>query len=88
MLKTAFGCVAALLVAVTVVAADVNVEGVKCVISGGPVDATKSVDYKDAKLFFCCGNCPGAFKADNEDHAMKANHSWLPLSNSNRRHAR
>lgn len=30
----------------------------KCPISGKPVDATKTVSYKDKTVGFCCGNCP------------------------------
>lgn len=64
---------AALLVAMIVAAvyAEVKLEGVKCPISGQPVKADKTVDYKGAKVYFCCENCPKSFNA--EKNATKAN---------------
>ena len=34
---------------------------VKCPLSGKAVDETKTVVYKDSKVYFCCENCPKAF---------------------------
>lgn len=48
-----------------------------CPVSGQPVDETKFVEYKDAKVYFCCGNCPGAFKKDTAKFAAKANHQLV-----------
>ena len=44
-----------------------------CPLSGKDIDKTKSVDYKGAKVYFCCGNCPGAFEKDPTKFAAKAN---------------
>lgn len=29
----------------------------KCVFTGGPINAEKSIDVKGSKVSFCCGNC-------------------------------
>lgn len=44
----------------------------KCVVSGAPAKEANSVDYKGKKVYFCCMNCPKAFKADPEKFATKA----------------
>ncbi|MFO1062621.1 MAG: hypothetical protein U0892_01935 [Pirellulales bacterium] len=49
-------------------------EGVKCLLQAGkPANESKSVDYKDGKVYFCCDNCVKAFDAKKEDHATKGN---------------
>lgn len=67
------GAMSVALLTLTAFAADeVKLEGVKCVLNpNGPAKADKSVDYKGAKVFFCCGNCPKKF--DAEKHAVAAN---------------
>jgi YHS domain-containing protein len=50
-----------------------DLEGVKCPVSGAPVKAAQKVDYKGGEVYFCCGKCPGAFTADTEKFAAKAN---------------
>jgi YHS domain-containing protein len=57
----------------TVIAEDVNLEGIKCVVAPKDAQASKSADYKDAKVFFCCGNCAGKFTSDPSKFAEKAN---------------
>jgi YHS domain-containing protein len=47
--------------------------GVKCVVSGKPINAKAFVDYKGGKTYFCCPNCPKAFKANTAKFATKAN---------------
>src|SRR5262245_21280626 len=68
---------AALLVAMIVAAvyAEVKLDGVKCPVSGKPVKADKTVDYKGAKVYFCCENCPKSFNA--EKHGTKANYQLV-----------
>lgn len=44
-----------------------------CPVSGKAIDMTKSLDYKGGKVYFCCGNCPGAFQKDTAKFAAKAN---------------
>jgi len=70
-------CVAA--VFATAYAADeIKVEGIKCVVAGNKdAKAANSVDYKGGKVFFCCQNCPKAFKADTAKFAAKANHQLV-----------
>ena len=52
-----------------------KLEGVKCPLSGKPVKADKSVDYKGGKVYFCCANCPNAF--DAKKHGNKGNHQLV-----------
>lgn len=54
------------------VAADL--EGVKCPVSGKAAQEAHAVDYNGGKVYFCCPNCPKAFKANTEKFASKANH--------------
>ena len=78
MIKKVFSCFAVLLVAAaTVVAADVDLEGVKCVVADKPASADKSAEYKGANVFFCCGNCAGKFAEDPKKFAVKANHQLV-----------
>jgi transcription elongation factor Elf1 len=44
-----------------------------CPVSGKPALEDKTVDYKGAKVYFCCGNCPGAFTKDTAKYSAKAN---------------
>ncbi len=74
MLKKVLSCVAVMLVAcATVVGGDVNLEGVKCIVAPKDALASKSAEYKDAKVYFCCGNCAGKFAAEPKKFAEKAN---------------
>ena len=68
---------AVLLVAAVSVSATAGpkLDGVKCPLSGKPVKADKSVDFKGGKVFFCCDNCPKAF--DAKKHAPKGNHQLV-----------
>ena len=58
-------------------AAEIKLEGVKCVVAGKPAKAGTEVDYKGGKVFFCCLNCPKSFQATKEKFATKANHQLL-----------
>lgn len=44
-----------------------------CPVSGKPALEDKSVEYKGAKVYFCCENCPKAFAKDTAKFATKAN---------------
>jgi hypothetical protein len=48
-----------------------------CPVSGKAIDMSKSVAYKGAKVYFCCGNCPGAFEKDTAKFSTKANHQLV-----------
>jgi YHS domain-containing protein len=55
-------------------AADVNLKGVNCLIAGSKAAKEQcTADYKGGKVYFCCGNCPKAFKDDTAKFAVKAN---------------
>ena len=65
---------AMILVAGTVaIAADVELKGIKCVMSGKDAAADITADYKDAKIYFCCSGCAGGFARSSEKYAVKAN---------------
>lgn len=69
-------CVA--LLAVSLVAAEIKLEGVKCVMNPkANAKMEKSLEYKGGKVFFCCDNCPKGFtskiKAGDEVVAAKGN---------------
>ncbi len=74
MIKKITSVLAVMLVAcATVIGGDVNLEGVKCVVAPKDAQANKSADYKDGKVYFCCGNCAGKFAKDSKPFVEKAN---------------
>ncbi|TWU22500.1 YHS domain protein [Novipirellula galeiformis] len=77
MKKVASVFAVALIATATVFAGEVKLDGVKCVIAPKPADASKSADYKDAKVYFCCNGCAGKFAKDTEKFATKANHQLV-----------
>lgn len=57
-----------------ILAEEVKLDGVKCILNPkAAAKADKSVDYKGAKVYFCCDNCPKAFAKDTAKFAAKAN---------------
>src|SRR6056297_1928679 len=78
MLKKPFSFAAVLLVAgATVFAADVKLDGVKCVVAPRDAKMDKSAEYKEGNVYFCCGNCAGKFAKDSKPFATKANHQLV-----------
>lgn len=74
MMKKVATSLAVLLVAgATVVAADVDLEGIKCVVANRSAKASNAVEYKDAEVYFCCSNCPKKFAENPKKFATKAN---------------
>ncbi len=73
---------AAILVASSVANAQ-DLTGVKCILNGKKsAKASASVDYQGGKVYFCCGNCVKAFKADMKlkdkaKYTTKANHQLV-----------
>lgn len=61
------------------IAADskVAVDKLKCFISGTAVKEDKTSDWKDGKVYFCCGNCLKKFDGNKKDFAAKANHQLI-----------
>ena len=58
----ATSCVA--LLTVSLIAAEVDLDGVKCVMNPkAAAKADKGLDYKGGQVFFCCDNCPKGFAA-------------------------
>ena len=78
MLKKVMSCLAILLVAgATVVAGDADLKGVKCVVADKAASEGKSADYRDGKVYFCCGGCAGKFAENTKKYAVKANHQLV-----------
>ena len=64
----------ALCLGVSVQGADKPEKGApKCPVSGKAINKDHAVAYKDGQVYFCCENCPKAFKADTAKYATKAN---------------
>lgn len=64
----------AVLVTATLVAGDIDLKKVKCAMNpkaGAKID--KFASYKDAKVFFCCGNCLKKFSGSPTKFATSAN---------------
>jgi YHS domain-containing protein len=62
------------------IAADskVAVDKLKCLVAGtAAAKEDKSSDWKDGKVYFCCGNCLKKFDADKKAFAAKANHQLI-----------
>ena len=71
------GLCAALLLALGV-SADEQAEGggkkefkAVCPVSGQAAKEESSIEYKGKKVYFCCGNCPAAFKKEPEKYLAK-----------------
>ncbi|MFG0261086.1 MAG: hypothetical protein ACF788_01675 [Novipirellula sp. JB048] len=73
MKKVASVFAVALIATATVFAGEAKLDDIKCVVASKPVDASKSADYKDAKVYFCCNGCAGKFTKDTKKFATKAN---------------
>jgi hypothetical protein len=72
--------VASMIAVGTLVAEDadkVDLSKIKCVVSGKPINPDATVEYKKAKVYFCCEGCPGAFEKDTAKFAAKANHQLV-----------
>jgi hypothetical protein len=54
--------------------------GAKCPISGKAAKLESTADYRDAKVYFCCDNCPAAFAKDKAKYSTKANHQLVQTS--------
>ncbi len=48
-----------------------------CPVSGAPAKEASALKYKEGKVHFCCDNCPKAFDAKKEEHAIKANYQLV-----------
>ena len=44
---------------------------IKCPVSGQPINVKQTVDYKGAKVYFCCDKCPAAFEKDPSKFTAK-----------------
>ena len=49
-----------------------NLADAKCPVTGKMVKADDWLAYDGAKVYFCCENCPKAFKKDPSKYAAKA----------------
>ena len=48
-----------------------------CPVSGGPAKKESSLKHRGKTVYFCCNNCPNAFKKDRKKFATKVNVQWV-----------
>src|SRR5688500_8178240 len=70
------GCALAIF-GLTALAAEEAKFSAKCPVSGQAAKEDQSVDYKGAKVYFCCENCPKAFAKETDKYSTKANHQLV-----------
>ncbi len=51
-----------------------------CVVSGGPAKKEIVEKVGGKEVYFCCPNCPKAFKADPKKFDLKVKQQWLETS--------
>lgn len=49
----------------------------KCPVANKKIDKEKFVEYKEAKVYFCCGGCPDEFEKNTAKYSAKANHQLV-----------
>ena len=55
-----------------------KLNGAKCPVAGTKAaKADNFVEYRGAKVYFCCENCPKAYAKDKAKYATKANHQLV-----------
>lgn len=57
--------------------AKIDLKGVKCIVSDHDATADGMIEFKGKKLFFCCEDCPKAFKEEPAKFMTKAAHQLL-----------
>ena len=63
--------------AVAVSAAVKEPKDAKCPVSGKGCNAEKHADFAGGTVFFCCGNCAGAFEQNAAKFAAKAHQQMV-----------
>lgn len=61
----------------TALAADLNLDGIQCVVADKAANPSKSVNYKKGQVYFCCGGCAGRFEKDTKPYVESANHQLV-----------
>ena len=64
-------------VAVGTLHADEIGKDVKCPVSGKAINPKSTAEHNGGTVYFCCNNCPKAFKADQAKFAAKANQQMV-----------
>ena len=61
------------------VAADskLDLSKIKCLFADKVVAEDKSTEWKESKVYFCCGNCLKKFDGDKKAFASQANHQLI-----------
>jgi YHS domain-containing protein len=54
-----------------------KLNGAKCPVSGKPAKEASSVEYRGAKVYFCCDGCPESYNKDKAKFATKSNHQLV-----------
>lgn len=56
----------------------VDLKDIKCMMNlKSPAKEDKSSDWKEGKVYFCCGNCLASFEKDKKAKAAQANHQLI-----------
>ena len=53
-----------------------------CPVMGGEIDKKVYLDYKGKRVYFCCANCLGKFKADPDSYIKKLEEQGVELEKS------
>jgi len=53
-----------------------------CPIEGGKVNKNLYTDYQGRRIYFCCPDCPGAFKKNPEKYVKKLEKEGVTLEQS------
>jgi hypothetical protein len=78
-MKNFLAAAAAFLIVATAstLSADVDKKDIQCVVADKAADMSKSAEYKDGKVYFCCNGCAGKFAKNAQKFAVKANHQLV-----------
>jgi hypothetical protein len=81
MKSSLFAAMAAFLVAFAAVSiaedAKLDLSKLKCLFADKTPVEDKSSEWKESKVYFCCGGCLKKFEEDKKSHAPKANHQLI-----------
>ena len=55
----------------------IDFKKVYCPVSGGKVKEASSLEHDDCTVYFCCNNCPKAFKKNPDKYEAKTNHQLV-----------
>ncbi|MGL4464656.1 MAG: hypothetical protein ACRC1K_21090 [Planctomycetia bacterium] len=75
-MRTMFSALCGLLVGAGLAVAAAKEFKATCPVSGNPATKEAVVDFEGKKVYFCCENCPAAFKKDEAKFTAKAHYQF------------